>query len=253
MSTNDDIQVLLVDDEEDSLSLLESLLKKIGGIQVVGTAQDVDRAFTLVKKFKPDLLFLDIEMPRQDGFELLRMLSNEGLFCDVIFVTAHDEYAIKAIKHAAFDYLLKPIDVEELVQAVRRYKSKSKEHLLSDKIDLLIKSLSPDNQIKINTRSGFLLILFQDILFLEADGNYTNIHLTDGNTEVSSRNLGNLEGHLPEDIFKRLGRSVIINISHLYKVDRRKRTCTLQFSKESREIKLSAKMLKDLKVLSLPG
>ncbi len=225
------ITVLIVDDEPEARDLLELLLDPIDGVALAGKAENVEQAVKIVTDRNPDLVLLDIQMPVHSGFDLVKKLHGRGMDPGYIFVTAFDEFAIDAIRASAFDYLLKPVDPGELRDAINRFRSSWEEKILGEKIDHLLGSLGVDNKLKLNTRSGFLLIAPDDIVCCTADGNYTHILLASGRQEVISSNLGTLERMIPDHGLFRISRSGLINFKYLVQVDTRNSTCRLKAEK----------------------
>lgn len=226
--TDELVSVLIVDDEPEARDLLTILLDPLSGVRIVGYAENVDEALIKVTETSPDLILLDIQMPRKSGFVLVDQLVSMGLEIGYIFITAYNEYAIKALKAAAFDYLLKPVDPELLKEAIFRFREEKQSELLSDRIDQLLNKLGGDRRIKVNTRTGFLVIDPEEILCCIADGNYTEITLANGRKEIISSNLGSVERELADDGFFRASRSTLINIRYLSHVNSKTATCLLQ-------------------------
>ena len=134
------LRLVIVDDSPEALDLLENLLCDIKYVEITGRALNASEAKKLILRSNPDLILLDIQMPEKSGFDLIKELKELSIDINVIFITAHNEYAIKAIKAAAFDYLLKPVDQSELLESIQRFKQNIKKELPS-KIDLLISKL----------------------------------------------------------------------------------------------------------------
>ena len=220
---------IIVDDEPDARELVEHLLQRFDHITVMGKAESASLALNLVLKQLPDIIFLDVQMPGKNGFDLLHDLQavNNNYHPNVVFVTAHDKYAIQAIKHAAFDYLLKPISKTEFDNTISKLSTNTEP--LHVKLDKYLQYTHPDNKLHINTRTGYLLINMNDIIYCQADGNYTNIILGQNKKEVATMNLGHTEALLTDNPqFKRAGRSVLLNTNYLYKVDRTKKVAVLE-------------------------
>lgn len=211
------MRCLLVDDEEDARYVLANYLEKITDVEIVSQCSGVEEAVECYTRHHPDVVFLDIRMPQQDGFALVKKLHALRANPLVVFSTAYDEYAIKALRTEAFDYILKPIDPIDLQQVVQRLRIRLYKRAPKNSND----------KVRINTRTGYLLIPQEEIIYLKADGNYTNIMIDQARNEVSSFHLGKIEKQLTLSSFVRLGRSVIVNAQYLYKVDRNKRTCML--------------------------
>ncbi|MFO7935859.1 MAG: LytTR family DNA-binding domain-containing protein [Bacteroidales bacterium] len=238
-----EISVLIVDDEPEARELLRFLLSQVAHVKVIGEAENAGEAFRQVLKLKPDLLFLDIQMPGKDAFDLVGELRSQGFDMGYIFVTAYDEYAIQAIRTSVFDYLLKPVNPEELNQAIARYRQIRQEEKLDEITDELLAQLGKGLRLKLNTRKGFLLIDPREILCCLADGNYTRIILFNGKSETVSSNLGKIAAKLNESSFFRISRSAIINLQYLTYVDHKKGTCRLQGADFSIDLKVARNRL----------
>ena len=228
------IRSIIIDDEISAINNLEKLLSDFPEIENIVNVTDPVNALETINSLDPDLIFLDIQMPGKDGFELIRELKQNNLTPEIIFITAHDEYAIRAIRHSAFDYILKPVDKKELENAINRFlesrsqrSSKEKEKVLNEKFEALISRVSSHQKLKFATGSGFLLIDPKDILYILADWNYSEIHFDDSKHELITQNLGAIEKILPSSLFYRISRSIIINIGYLSKVNRKKRVAIL--------------------------
>lgn len=208
------ITAILVDDEISALKGLQQKLEKLfPEIDIVYTSQHPEEAILHIQKNPPEILFLDIEMPRMNGFELLSKL-NEVQF-QVIFVTAYNEYALKALKHAAVDYVLKPIDNEELEAAVEKAKEAiqlNQQHESNAKlVEILTETISNTHKIIVPTGKGLSFIPQDEILHLEGYEGYTKFHLVNNTHLLSSYSLGKFEKSLGKVFFK-CHKSHIINI-----------------------------------------
>lgn len=220
------IKALIVDDEEEARDILANLLTDFSDIDVVGKENSVDAALLAIFKSQPDIVFLDIDMPNKNGFDLINELQAFKIKPTIIFVTAFDHYAIDAIKCAAFDYIMKPVDIDDLQLCIAKYKAEIDTAQVSDKISDLLRSLNKE-KIKFNTRDGFVFIDTDEIIYCKADGNYSNIYLrNNGSKQTVSLNLGSLLEMLPDN-FSRINRSIVINRFFLKEVNRKKRECRL--------------------------
>ncbi len=227
VQTASTIRALIVDDEEGARNLLERLLNRIPGITVCGKASSADEALEMVLINAPDLVFLDVQMPEKNGFQLVDYFKKYLLNTTVIFVTAHAEFAINALKVSAFDYLLKPVIMNQLTETILRFKAEK--HLVSKdrKVDLLLEMANKPCKLKFNTRSGYILVSPDEIMYCEADVNYTSIYFSSDNREIVTINLGRLEEILSPYSFFRISRSILINTIFLKKADRQKKKCLL--------------------------
>jgi two-component system LytT family response regulator len=215
------IKALLVEDEAQSRQLLKTLLNKnCPDIEVVGMAANVKEASEGIQKYQPDLVFLDITMPDGTGFDLLEKTS--PIKFDIIFTTATDKYAVKAIKYSALDYLLKPIDVEELKQSVSKVIQKKQQLNTVENLTHLLQNLkqSTDSYQKITlpTGSAYEIIYIKDIIRCEAEGSYTMFFLTSGKKLLVTAGLKHYEDLLPHKEFMRIHHHHLININHVSRI-----------------------------------
>ena len=225
------IKTMIVEDEQGALDLLANLIEVTGIATVIASTSDPSAAVDLIIKNDPDILFLDIRMPWISGFDILNDLKESGkVNPHVVFTTAHDEYAVRAFDYAAFDYLLKPIDPERLLETFRRFKENGRKDSL-DRTALLF-----DNEKMLIFRgvSGVIFIDPAEVVFITADGNYSTFHFISGRTETVTALLGALEEHLGNK-FYRAGRSCIINTTFLARIDTRQQQCI--FIKDDREFR----------------
>jgi two-component system LytT family response regulator len=214
------IRTILVDDETDSISVLQRLLESFcPKVNVIGTASGVDTAFDLINERRPDLVLLDIEMSQGNAFDLLNRLM--PLDFQVIFVTAFDNYAIRAFKYSAIDYLLKPVDVDDLRNAIDRVREKPEQKDLAAQMRILLENVGAlqvsQQKMAVPTITGLNFIPVQDIIRFESKGNYTIIYLTNSEPIMATRTIKEYEDVLPESIFYRIHNSHIINLSRIEK------------------------------------
>jgi len=209
------IRSLIVDDEQNNRLTMNVLLTRYcKGVEVVSEAGTVKEAVLRIKELKPDLVFLDIEMPFENGFQLFKYFTNIDF--DVIFTTAYDEYAMKAFRYSATDYLLKPIDLQDLREAISRV-TKNKIQPELNKIRLQTLEYNLDNsfqKIALPVIDGFEFIDIDNIIHLEADSNYTIVNTVKGK-HIVSKTLGDFENMLTPSNFFRVNRSNLINLNFL--------------------------------------
>ncbi|MFS8083687.1 MAG: LytR/AlgR family response regulator transcription factor [Ginsengibacter sp.] len=207
---------IIIDDElKGRIALRQKLFDYCKDVHLIGEAENGEEGITLINILKPDIVFLDIEMPRMDGFDMLLRLQQKNF--DLIFTTAYDQYAIKAIKYAAFDYLLKPIDIEELKTAVAKSNNNSQDST-EKKLVVLDQNLHSNvllNKIAIPTLDGLLFYNIADIIHLEANRNYTTIYFINNVKLIASKTLKDFEELLPTDIFIRIHHSHLINLNYI--------------------------------------
>jgi len=215
------MRTIVIDDEIAAIENLQILLNKYcEDIEIVATARSAEEGYALIKKEKPELIFLDVEMPHANGFELLKKFKNPSF--SVIFTTAYNQYAIQAIKFSALDYLLKPIDVEELITAVSKVDKKSTAD--DARVDLLMENMD-DNAAKrlaLPKDGGYSIVKIENIIRCEASDNYTTFHIKDKKPILVSKTLKEFEKLLPKNNFFRVHQSHLININMIeeyYKTD----------------------------------
>ncbi|MBL7782882.1 MAG: response regulator transcription factor [Saprospiraceae bacterium] len=212
------IKAVIIDDESSTIQVLRILIERfVPEISELATALGGKEGLECIRVFKPDLVFLDIEMPDLDGFDLLRHFPEPEF--EVIFVTAYSHYAIQAIRFSAFDYLLKPVDTTELKQAVNRYLQHGKRTTdMASRYEHLLQNIRTNNTghftLSIRTLEGTIFLTLEDIIWCEADGNYTCFYLVGKKRVVASRPLGEFENMLDARQFFRVHKSFIVNRSH---------------------------------------
>lgn len=241
------LKILLVDDEPEALELLTYMLSGNKGIEVIGSAGTVDEAIKLMRKEPPHLVLLDIQMPEKDGFHFIEEAHRSGDAPGIIFVTAFEHYAIQAIRNSVFDYILKPVRQEEIFNAIERFRLRRRAIERKD-LQMLLEALQDKgpSRIKLNTRSGYVLIDPAEIVYCEADGNYTHLHMSRGTSEIITQNLGAIEEVLDGNAFFRASRSYLLNLNYLTRVDRKSCNCLLEYSGNSHTIKIPAQKIKML-------
>ncbi len=221
------IRAIIIDDEPLAIESLEIILKKKcrDDVQVIATSNSPQLGKSLIEKHQPDLVFLDIEMPGMSGIDLVRSFSNPAF--QVVFITAFDEYAIKALRLSAIDYLLKPVEANDIVNLVTKVKTqiKKKESLLGSQLLNLEKILSQsavssEPRIGIAMADKIVFINISNILYCEASGVYTNIYLNDGKKIIASKPLGDFESQLSTQKFFRIHHSTLINLNHIKEFQR---------------------------------
>jgi two-component system LytT family response regulator len=242
------LSALIVDDEENARILLNKLLEETLLFNDIRSAQSVNAAYNELNRFDPDIIFLDIKMPGKDGFAFIQELPESYKLHKIVFVTAFDHFAIKAIKNQAFDYLLKPVNRKELKQCLNRFIEQKNETALADVPVKIIESHERLTRIKVNTRTGTLFINPADILFCKAEGNYTTV-CTGKKQHLCSLNLGKVVELLPRNGFIRIGRSYVVNYEYITMLDRKECTILLVRDEESVTVKIPRQHLKDLDII----
>ncbi|HVU95520.1 MAG TPA: LytTR family DNA-binding domain-containing protein [Puia sp.] len=211
------LRVVIVDDEQHCCDNLQWLLNEYcPGVEVVGVSNGAEEGLLQIRQLQPQLVFLDVEMPVTDGFAMLERLS--GIDFDLIFTTAYDQYAIRAIRFGALDYLLKPVDKDELQAAVAKSLHRPSPNALDRQLAALLTHVRQNNagiqKIALPTLHGYELVPVDDILLCESNSNYTDIRLTDGRHFLISRTLKEVEELLDGAPFLRVHNSFLVNLDY---------------------------------------
>lgn len=216
------IRSIIVDDNPLNIEVLSDLLQEESqDISLVGIAKNGEEALEIISSKEPDLVFLDVEMPNMNGFEVLASLPE--IKFQTIFVTAFSQYAIQAIRFNALDYLVKPIDPKELKLAIRRYRSDGRaqhQDQIRNTLNNLNKKNALDQVLFLPTQEGGMKMILRDIIRIAGDRNYSTFYLSNHKTRVSSKTLGHFEEILSGNEFFRCHRSFIINRFHIGKIQK---------------------------------
>jgi two-component system LytT family response regulator len=212
------IRAAIVDDENSNIEILKRILLDCENVEVIWAADNLDDALAYIEKEKVDVIFMDIQLPPYTSFELLTKIPKINF--EIIFVTAYQEYAIRALKMAALDYILKPLKASDIVAAIEKIRSKPNKH---EEITGLIKNYlrnSPENfsKIVVHVSDGYDIVDISKIMYIEALDSYSKIKLTGNTSYVTSRSLKDFEELLTEKGFYRVHKSYLINIRHMIKI-----------------------------------
>ena len=211
------IRSIIIDDEQHCVrSLLSDLQQHCPSIEVLGSCYSAKEGIMAIKKLNPDLVFLDVEMPWMNGFEMLEVLGEINF--SIIFTTAHDEFAAKAFRISAVDYLLKPIDANDLKAAVQKVEKKMDEGSSVQHISNLLRNIRQpisEQKIALPQREGYEFVDVSSILYCHAEGAYTKVFITDRKTMLISRTLGDVEELLPPEMFQRIHHSTLVNVTYI--------------------------------------
>lgn len=211
------LEAVIVDDEEKAIQSLSWELTNFSDeIDVVATFTDPYKALAYLETNGPDCLFLDIEMPMMDGFQFIQKITNKSF--PVVITTAYNQYAIKALKNEAIDYLLKPIDTDDLKDTIVKIKKFNAKNFNTEKLEKMLinfNASSLQKKITINTDGKLVFLESDEILYAESDGNYSTIFLADGQKILLTKKLKEVNQLLPQDSFFRIHNSYIINLNKI--------------------------------------
>ncbi|HLV38183.1 LytTR family DNA-binding domain-containing protein [Xanthomarina sp.] len=213
------MKALIIDDENKARRLLQRLLEEeCKEIDAIFQASDLLEGIAIIEKEQPDIVYLDIEMPKYSGLQILEFFEGKPVSFQIIFTTAYSNYAIEAFKLSAIDYLMKPIDVQELKQATTKAIEVAKAYTINHKLEDLKKAFSQLalNKLVVEVPNGMLFISFEDVILFEADGMYTTIYLKDKTTELICKPLKHFVEQLHnQSYFYKPHRSYLINLKHI--------------------------------------
>lgn len=216
------MRALIVDDERRAReSIARAIQLYTPQVTVVAKADGVQTAIEAIQKYKPDLLFLDIRLEDGNGFDILHQIKTEKIA--VIFITAYSEYAIKALKVSAIDYILKPIDAEEFVAAIEKAEKRVQEQQLDARVALFLQQMErkePIRRITLKTVDSIHIILISDIVYCQGDRSYTTFYLSNNKEIMVSKNLREYEEMLPENQFIRTHQSYLVNLDYVARYDK---------------------------------
>ena len=208
------IQAIIIDDEQGNIDVLKKMVADFcDDIEIAGTAVSVDKGIAVIKEKRPDLVFLDIEMPGKNAFDLIDHLSPVNF--EIIFITAFQHYALKAFRYSAIDYLLKPVNIRELREAIEKTRKRIQERNFQQRLDNYFNiERKKEAKIAIQLKDGYSFINYNDIICCSSEGTYTAVYVVNGNKLLSSNNLSHFEEILPDEIFCRIHNSHLVNLNH---------------------------------------
>ncbi|MFP4287934.1 MAG: LytR/AlgR family response regulator transcription factor [Bacteroidales bacterium] len=241
-----EIKVFLIDDEPHSINLVRSILENHSDVKIVGVESNPDEVISHVRFTRPDLIVCDIEMPGITGVDLVKQLRDLNYSTDVIFLTAHKNYALDAYKIHPFDYILKPVDPFEIYDSINRWQKMRIQKSATSGHHLINNTVEAYEKLRFNNMNGFILVKPDDILYCEAKGNYTLLNLISENSEMISQNLGTLEEKLSKYRFFRLNRSFLVNLQYIVEVDKKKKLCRLKHEELMIDLPVSIKRVREL-------
>jgi len=218
------ITAIIIDDEHHAREFLHKITLRYFDkeLVVLEKCDSVKNGVIAINNHKPDIVFLDIQMPNESGFELFNQIKDISF--EVVFTTAHKNYAINAIKHAAFDYLLKPINQIDLLSTLKRYQTNKADLKREERLSLLLENLSPGNgsfnKIALPTQNGYELVPLNQILYCESDSNYCKVKCIDGKEIHLAKTLKFIEELINNSIFFRIHKSYLVNLNYIKSFDK---------------------------------
>lgn len=221
------IKALIIDDDHSARCILQKYLEIAGNVDVLGSFSDTFAAHKIIESDDPDIIFLDINMPDEDGLRFANRLRSSNIDVPIVFTTAYKNYALDAFKIKPIDYLVKPFGLDDIFNVIRKAeqhlkqvnKQKSQERVWGNKIP---------EKLKFKVVRGYIFVSTDEILFFKAFSYYVELYLSNGNKEKITSNLSTISDELSPLNFFRINRSAIINMDYIERIDRKERKCTLK-------------------------
>lgn len=224
------ISILIIDDEPEAINLLEMFLRTFSGTQVIGKESNAPKGLELALELVPDLIFLDIDMPDMNGLQVADKIKSENFYSQIVFTTAHEQYAYDALGIEPLDFLTKPFSITDLDLVIQKFKKLKEKKKQEKKLDQFIHSQSNVPKIKLPSAQGVLLVELKDIVIIKSQANKCIIYLQDGTQEIINKNLNVLIAFLNSPSFFQTNRSTYINLNYLQKLDKKNGKCIIGYN-----------------------
>lgn len=228
--TKTNISAIIIDDDPEAINLLVMYLRIFPFIEIKGTETDAKKGLELAKEFLPDIVFLDIDMPKMNGLQVANKIQNDNFYSEIVFTTAHQQYAYDALGIEPLDFLTKPFCIEDLESVIQKFETKTERKKQAQKLDKFVQSNADSLTIKLPTVEGVLIITIKDIVLLKTNGSKCMIYLQDGSIEKITRHMSLIIDTLNSSLFFQISRRVCINLNYLKYIDKRNLACTLEFN-----------------------
>ncbi|MCW0482560.1 LytR/AlgR family response regulator transcription factor [Gaoshiqia sediminis] len=223
------ITAIIIDDDKEALSLLEIYLQAFHEVEVIESITNPKKGIRLLKRTVPGIVFLDIDMPELDGLEVAQVIKDHGLGTEIVFTTAHVQYAYHALGVEPLGYLVKPFGPEELISVINRYHAKKQRKELERRMELFMQSNKAIPKVKLATRTGIIFVNPEDIMLMHTEAAYCRIFLKDGREELIMMNIYKVVDLIDYSNIVRANRSAFINLQYLRKIEKKSKICTLQY------------------------
>lgn len=250
MTVERNITAIIIEDDEDALSLLEIYLQAFNEIELIAKTTSPQKGIQLLLKKNPDIVFLDIDMPDIDGLEVAETIRENDLKTEVVFTTAHSKYAFRALRIEPLDYLLKPFGPEDIIAVINRYQTKVKRKELERRMDFLMKSNKVIPKIKLRTRTGVIFVNPDDIMLYKADSAYCRIYTREGDEELIMLNVFKVMSFINSKRVLKVSRSAYVNLQYLKRIEKKTRTCILSYKELTLKTKIKRSYLASFEKLN---
>ena len=245
------LSAIIIDDEPDAINLLSLYLRHYPDIIVVGTETNAVKGLKLVGETLPELVFLDIDMPDMDGLQVANSIYCENFHSEIVFTTAHQQYAYDAMGVEPLDFLIKPYCMEDLDLVVQKYKTKAEKKKRELRLDLFVNSQSNLPTLKLQANWGVVLVNIKDIVIIKSKVNKCELYLQDGSIEIINKSLNELIDILNSTVFFKLSRSTYINLNFLTQVNKKSNNCFMMLNKAIHEEYITKEQIKSFDNLKL--
>ena len=224
------ISAIIIDDDSEAINLLEIFLRQFPNINVIGKSTNAYTGLEIINTEFPDLVFLDIDMPDMTGLQVAESVKSKNFHSEIVFTTAYQHYAYKALSIEPLDFLTKPFCSEDLKNVIKKYMGRIERREYEHKLDKFIQSQSNLPKIKLPTFHSFIIIDINDIVYIKANINGTIVYLQDGTVETVTRNLNSLVTMLNSTLIFQVNRSTYVNLNYILRIDRKKEKCAIRFN-----------------------
>jgi DNA-binding LytR/AlgR family response regulator len=235
----DEISALIIDDDSDAINLLEMYLRQFTYIRVVGRSTNAIEGLKLIINKLPDLLFLDIDMPDMTGLQVAESVKIKNSHTEIVFTTAYQHYAYRALPIEPLDFLTKPFFPDDLEKVISKYILKVEKKKYDQKLDLFIQSQSNPPKITLPTVHSFLILDINDIVFVKANLNRTKVYLQDGTVETTTRNLISIIRLINSPLIFQIHKGSYVNFNYIQRIDRKRTKCIVRFNSKFYEEPIS--------------
>lgn len=227
------IKAVIIDDNEDAVALLEIYLQAFKEIQVLESTTNAHKGLKIVTKLQPDIVFLDIDMPEMNGLELGQVIFESGLKTEIVFTTAHSQYAFNALSIRPLDYLMKPFGPSEIIAVINRFTTKQKNLEFERRMDFFMRNNRITTKVKLTTRNGAIFINPEDIILIKAERSGCSVFLKDGKKESIAYTIPRAKQAINSPNLIKANRLALINLQYLKRIERKERRCYLKYNELS--------------------
>lgn len=225
-----EISAFIIDDDSEAIYLLEMYLRQFPSITLVGTSTNPQEGLSLVNEMFPDLVFLDIDMPDMSGLQVAESLKKNNFQSEIVFTTAFEQYAYKALTIEPLDFLTKPFCTNDLQKVINKYMARVEKKKHEQKLDMFIQAQSHPPRIQVHTTNGLLFIDINDIVYIKAQVNGTEMYLKDGSVERVPKRLNRVMSLINSSLLFQINRGTFVNLNYLVRIEKKKSICIIRFN-----------------------